>query len=78
MDNFSHVKKIISNEDMPNLISGSSDCTIKIWKYEDKQLVELYRLKAHQKALRDVQWRPTYLIESEKLIITCSEVRFGG
>ena len=46
---------------MPQLISGSSDQTIKIWKKEGSKLSELHRIKAHLKAVRDVQWRNTYL-----------------
>ena len=59
---------------MPQLISGGSDNCIKIWKCENSRLIELYKIRAHQKAVRDVQWRHTYLVEAEKHIISCSEV----
>ena len=76
MSNFSHIRRYASiNDEMPQLISGTTDNTIKIWKYENSKLTELYCKKAHQKPVRDVQWRHTYLVEAEKYIISCSEVR---
>lgn len=61
---------------MPSLISGSGDSWIKIWKYDsqNKRIFEAFKKKAHQKAVRDVQWKHTYLVEADKYIISCSEV----
>jgi WD40 repeat protein len=74
INNFSHVKKITGLEEPPHLVTGSSDSWVKLWKWEGSRLTELHRLRAHQKAIREVQWRPNYLFDSERFIITCSEV----
>lgn len=74
VNNFSHLTRVTALEELPLLASGSSDGTVKLWRYEQGRLVELYRLSAHQKAVRDVQWKPTYLLDSDRFVITCSEV----
>lgn len=56
------------------LASCSSDSHIKIWRYEEKQLIECAKVKAHLKGVREVQWKPNYLVDSERIIISCSEV----
>lgn len=71
--NFSHVRKPTGLEDPPLLVSGSSDATVKLWRWEGGKLIELQRLRAHQRAVREVQWRSTYLFDSDRFIITCSE-----
>jgi hypothetical protein len=74
MSNFSHMRRLVDTDEMPQLISASSDSWIKIWKYDYHKMTELYKKRAHQKAVRDVQWRHTYLVEADKYIISCSEV----
>lgn len=72
MDNFSHVRRITGLDEPPLMVSGSSDLWIKLWRWQNGKLIELYRHKAHQKPIREVQWRPAYLLDSELFIITCS------
>ena len=72
--NFSHVRKVVGVDEPPLLITGSSDCWVKLWRWDGSRLTELHRLRAHQKAVREVQWRPHYLLDSERCVITCSEV----
>ena len=57
---------------MPELISGSIDTFIKIWKCENHKLIGISKWKAHHKAVRDVQWKHTYLVDIQKYIISCS------
>jgi hypothetical protein len=52
MDNFAHMKRMSSQEEPSLLISGSSDCWVKVWKWSKGQLTELYNLRAHQKPIR--------------------------
>lgn len=74
-NNFSHVTKTSSLEEPPLLASGSSDGTVKLWRWDPNHqngLVELYRLSAHHKAVRDLQWKPSYLLDCDKFLISCS------
>lgn len=36
----------------------------------------MFKIRAHLKAVRDIQWRNTYL-QSDKFIISCSEVNIN-
>lgn len=72
--NFSHVRKPSGLDDPPLLVSGSSDASLKLWRWEGGRLSELQRIRGHQRAVRDVQWRSTYLFDCDRFVISCSEV----
>lgn len=59
--NFSHIRKPTGLDDPPLLVSGSSDACVKLWRLDNGKLIQLQKLRAHQRAIREVQWRSTYV-----------------